>query len=234
MKKVMIGVVPLIDEQRCSYWMLPGYFEGVLEAGGIPVMLPLTADRELLGQLADRLDGFLFTGGHDVSPSIYGEDALPACGECCKPRDDMESELLSLAMQQDKPVLGICRGIQFINAKLGGSLYQDLPTQIKSDIEHHQSPPYDLPVHDVRIVENTPLSTLLNAAEISVNSYHHQAIKLLSPRLRPMAFSPDGLVEAFFAPDKKFLWAVQWHPELSFKKDENSRKIFAVFVNAMK
>lgn len=126
----LIGVVPLVDEGRDSYWMLPGYFEGILEAGGAPVMLPLTDGPEVLARLVSSCDGILVTGGQDVSPELYGEqgaDAVTLCGELCAARDKMESALIPLAVRGDVPVLGICRGIQVINAVLGGTLWQDLP-----------------------------------------------------------------------------------------------------------
>lgn len=199
--------------------------QGILAAGGLPVMLPLTTNRTLLAQMAQTLDGFLFTGGHDVSPALYGETPLPACGACCAQRDEMESTLLPLLLEKDVPVLGICRGIQFLNAALGGTLYQDLPTQAPSALTHHQAPPYDAPVHTVLLVENTPLHALPGETTIAVNSYHHQTVKTLAPSLRAMAYATDGLVEAAYMLGKKYVWAVQWHPEFSFLKDANSRTI---------
>ena len=111
----LIGVVPLVDEGRDSYWMLPGYFEGVLEAGGVPVMLPLTDDPEVLAELVSSCSGILVTGGQDVSPELYGEhgaEVAALCGELCAARDKMESVLIPLAVRDDVPMLGICRGIQ--------------------------------------------------------------------------------------------------------------------------
>lgn len=233
MNKPLIGVLPLFDTEKDSYWMLPGYMEGVLQAGGIPVMLPLTCDEEHLAQLAGQLDGFLITGGQDVAPAMYGEAQLPLCGECYAPRDTMEQRLFARVWDMDKPVLGICRGIQLMNAALGGTLYQDLPSQIGSAVTHAQTPPYDQPAHQVRIVEDTPLHALLTQNEIPVNSCHHQAVKALAPALRPMAYAPDGVVEAVYAPDKKFVWGVQWHPECCLSGDENSRRLFASFLAAM-
>lgn len=232
MTKPAIGVLPLYDEDKESYWMLPGYLDGLLEAGALPVMLPLTDDRDILEQIIRQYDGFLFTGGHDISPAIYGEVPLSCCGLLCPQRDLMEQKLFSLAYAQDKPVFGICRGIQFINAALGGTLFQDLPSQHPSPVEHHQTPPYDRPVHQVKILEDTPLFHLLKKPALAVNSYHHQAIRKLSPQLKAMAVSEDGLTEAVYAPDKTFVWAVQWHPEFSYKKEEDSRKLFKKFVQA--
>lgn len=233
-KKPWIGCIPLVDNERESYWMLPGYMEGITLAGGIPIMLPLIQEEDTIAQLAEQCDGFLLTGGHDVSPELYGEEILPECGECSTERDQMEQRLLKIALELDKPVLGICRGIQFLNAALEGTLYQDIPSQLPSNLEHHQKPPYHIPSHKVEIYEGTPLYELVQKQEMWVNSYHHQGIKKLSRFLRVMACAPEGLVEAVYMPEKKFVWGVQWHPEFSYKTDEDSARIFRAFVNAAK
>lgn len=136
--------------------------------------------------------------------------------------------LLETILDDDKPILGICRGIEFLNVALGGTLYQDIPVQVKTKTEHHQTPPYDIPI----MLEETELYGLLGEQKMKVNSYHHQAIKQLSPKLKAMAVSEDGLVEGVYMPEKKFVWAVQWHPEFSYQTDENSRKIFQAFVDS--
>ncbi len=234
MQKPVIGVTPLFDRARDSYWMLPGYFQVLEQAGAVPVMLPLTNDEAALSRLVGTLDGFLIAGGQDVSPSVYGEEQKPTCAETCPERDAMETVLLRLLWDADKPVFGICRGLQILNAHLGGTLFQDLKTEHPSDTNHRMAAPYDRAEHTVALCKDAPLCALLNAEEIGVNSCHHQAIKTLAPALQPMAIAPDGLVEAVCAPEKRFIWAVQWHPEFFFRKDENSRKLFSAFVNAAK
>ena len=119
-----------------------------------------------------------------------------------------------------------------MNAALGGSLYQDLPTQKPSPLEHHQKPPYDKPIHEVVIERKSPLYELLKMERLQVNSYHHQGVKEVSEKLKVMARSTDGLVESVYMPKKKFVWATQWHPEFSYKVDENSRKIFEYFIKS--
>lgn len=228
----IIGLVPLIDEERESYWMLPGYMDGITEAGGIPIMLPLTEDPRTIKQLTEMCDGILLTGGHDVSPERYGEEKIKACGACCPQRDAMESLLLREALAHELPVFGICRGIQFLNAALGGTLYQDIPLQRPSRLEHHQTPPYHIPSHEVSIYRESPLYELLQKDTLAVNSYHHQGIRRLADGLKAMASADDGLIEAVYMPDRKFVWAVQWHPEFSHLTDEDSRKIFSAFVSA--
>ena len=204
MKKPLIGVVPLYDSEKESFWMLPGYMDGIEAAGGIPVMLPMTADDGILAELVGALDGFLLTGGQDVDPALYGAAKSPACGETCPARDAMEPQLL----------------------------YQDLPTERESAVDHHMTPPYDRAVHEVTILADTPLAALLGKMRLGVNSYHHQAVKTLAPVLRPMALADDGLVEAAYLPGKRFCMAVQWHPEFSYKTDASSRALLAAFVRA--
>ena len=232
MQKPLIGVTPLLDRGRDSYWMLPGYFLALEEAGAVPVMLPLTDDEDAMKRLVETLDGFLIAGGQDVSPVLFGEEARPVCGETCRERDAMESVLLRLLWDADKPVFGICRGLQILNAHLGGTLYQDLLAERPSCVNHRMAAPYDRAEHPVSLLREAPLRILLNADSIGVNSCHHQAIKTLAPELLPMAISPDGLVEAVYAPQKRFVRAVQWHPEFFFRRDENSRKLFSAFVRA--
>ncbi len=228
----VVGVIPLYDEERDSYWMLPGYMQGLEEQGLLPVMLPLTDSEKELEGLNRLCGGYLFTGGHDVDPLMYGEERKPVCGAACEKRDKMEKYLFSLALKEDKPVLGICRGIQLINVLCGGSLYQDLPEERPGNTEHHQVPPYDEPVHRVEL--NSPLAELVGRGELWVNSYHHQAIKELGKGLRAMAYSEDGLTEGIYMPDKRYVWAVQWHPEFAYKTDKAARLIFKSFAEAVK
>ncbi len=227
--KPIVGIMPLWDDEKDSIWMLPGYPDGISEAGVLPMIFPFTDDEEDLKELMGLCDGILLTGGHDVSPELYGETPLGGMVACCRKRDEMERIVLKQAMETNKPVLGICRGIQFINAALGGTLYQDLPLQHPSDTEHHQHAPYDIPVHRAAVLPGTPLYDCLQTDHLLVNSYHHQAVKELAEKLEVMAVSPDGLTEAVYMPGHRFLWAVQWHPEFSFRTDENSRKIFKAF-----
>ena len=160
MKKV-IGLIPLYDEEKESYWMLPGYMKVIERCGALPVMLPLTEDTEELEQCLGMCDGLLLTGGHDVDPAVYGEEAIPECGQCCHARDVMEAYLLKRAVEKDLPVFGICRGIQFMNASLGGTLYQDLDTQHPTETEHHMTPPYERGVHTITVKEGSLLAGMI-------------------------------------------------------------------------
>jgi putative glutamine amidotransferase len=232
MKKPIVGVVPLWDSKLESLWMLPGYFDGVRMAGGLPVMLPLRPEPQDIPQLYELCDGLLFTGGQDAAPALYGAAPIRECGQPCPDRDRLETVLFRLAYADDKPVLGICRGIQLINVLLGGTLYQDLPSEHPGAVEHRMSPPYDRVCHTVRLDRKSPLGQLLGTEELGVNSYHHQGVKGLSPALKAAAYAPDGLVEAIYAPGRRFLWAVQWHPEYSLRSSPSSAAIFRAFLRA--
>ncbi len=232
MKKI-IGLIPLYDDDKQSYWMLPGYMKVLEYCGALPIMLPLTDNEEELDDAYRLCDGLLLTGGHDVSPSLYGEDPREYMGAVCALRDRMESHLFAKALEDDKPVLGICRGIQFMNAFLGGDLYQDLDTEYDSKVEHHMSPPYDRAAHGITVMENTILADIIGAGEHEVNSYHHQAIKKVSDKVMVMAVSEDSLAEAISVKGKRFIVGIQWHPEFSYESDENSRKIVQAFVDAL-
>ena len=234
MKKPVIGVMPLFRSDKGDLWMRMGYLGGILEAGGAPIIFPFTKDEELVDQFCGMCDGFLFTGGQDISPSIYGEDPLPELEEVSEERDSLELLVIKRALELKRPVFGICRGLQFLNAYLGGTLYQDIPSQYGTDILHLQTEPYPVPTHEVRIAPDTPLASLLDTETISVNSFHHQGVKKLADGLVPAAWAPDGIVEAFYRPGSVFFAAVQWHPEMLYENDESSRRLFRAFVNAAK
>ena len=229
-RKPIIGVVPLWDEDKNSIWMHPGYTDAVIRAGGLPIILPFADDRDIFIQSVEMCDGFLLTGGQDISPELYGDTKRYRSVKTCPTRDNMEEYILERAVELDKPLLGICRGLQLMNAVLGGTLYQHLPRETNSSIVHLLTPPYENAVHGVRLDPDSPLAYLLGKQRITVNSYHHQGIKELSPKLKCMARAEDRLVEAVYMPSKRFIWAVQWHPEMTCKSDNNSQKLFDVFV----
>lgn len=232
MKKPVIGLIPLVDEGRDSFWMLPGYMNGIARAGGIGVMLPLTGEREDLEEILSRFDGFLLTGGHDVSPALYGQEKTDLCGDCCEGRDTMEKQLLLGALAMDKPVLGICRGLQLMNVVMGGTLYQDIPAQFPSDTNHRMAAPYGRAEHPVHIAKDSTFAALGLPETIGVNTCHHQGIRDLAPDLKIMGTAPDGLVEAVYHPGKRYACAVQWHPEFFPVEDGVSSLIFKSFVDA--
>ncbi len=201
------------------------YFNAVWAAGGIPVFLAHTTDQARLAQYAADFDGFIFAGGNDIDPARYGEQVSYDSVVITAERDDFELALFRHVMATGKPILGICRGIQLLNVAMGGSLYQH--------IDGHSRPWFGgEPYHTARLVPGTPLADAAEgAAAIRVNSYHHQAVKVLAPGLRSIAVSDDGLCEAFYAPEHPFFVAVQWHPEMMAEEDDTARRLFEIFVS---
>ena len=231
--KPIIGVLPLYDEELNSIWMLPGYLDGIKEAGGIPVILPYGATKAELEQLNDIVDGYLFTGGNDINPSLYKAKIKDTCGKINSIRDDMEKNVYEIAKNSDKAILGICRGIQLINVLEGGSLYQDLDSDHPSKVSHKMKEDYNLGYHSVYVFHDSQLRDLIKTDSLMVNSIHHQAVRRIASSLKSMAVSEDGLVEAIYHPKMKFCWAFQWHPEYMLK-DSASKSIFKAFVDAAK
>lgn len=234
MKKPLIGLTPSHNTDNNDIQMRPTYIKALTAAGAIPVVLPLTSCVSDLKQLADTLDGFLFTGGPDVHPFLFGEETLAGCGSASAERDQMELALLPLVMNLEKPILGICRGVQLLNIGLGGTIWQDIPSQVKSEypLAHTQPFAYTLPSHHVSVRQGSRLAEIAGTTQLSVNSMHHQAVKDVAPGLTASAVSPDQLVEAVEKSDYPFLIGVQWHPEYLWEKDEAAFRLFKAFVKA--
>ena len=224
----LIAVAPLTAG---GYRMMRPYLRGIEQAGGAPVVLPLTENREVLDAVLAHCQGLLVTGGQDVDPGRYGQMPLPECGKPDLELDGMEYILLDWAMERDVPILAVCRGIQILNTYFGGTLYQHLPAQCPSSVNHSQEPPYDIPVHSVTVAEDSFLAGLTGAGELQVNSFHHQAVDKVAPGFVVDAVSEDGLVEAIHLPERRFVLGVQWHPEF-FLDQEWSRGMFNGFVTA--
>jgi putative glutamine amidotransferase len=231
----LIGVLPLYEKTSHNYWIKPQYLHGLETAGALPVVLSLTEDAAQWAAMADRLDGFLFTGGQDIAPQCYGEDPLPQCCYAAPPRDRQELALLRLVLDLDKPVLGICRGCQLLNVALGGILYQDLPTQHPSNLFHNQAVQNmarDVVSHAVRIVPGTRLHQILGCETLPVNSLHHQAIRDVADGLTMAATATDGVVEAVESSAHRFALGVQWHPEFLWETHPEMLAIFQALVDA--
>ena len=231
MRKPIIGVTPSVDEEKHRCLVQPGYLESIDRAGGLGLMLPLTDRDEDIAQFVETCDGFLFVGGPDIEPWRFGQELLPECGPQNKERDAMEWKLLEAALAADKPVLGVCRGIQMLNCVLGGNLYQDIPSQYETNLSHQMpEPPYNRKAHGIRVVEGTPLAQLTFTD--GCNSRHHQAILDLAPGLEIMAYADDDIIEAVWMPGKKFVWAVQWHPEAFWEEEGMHIELFRHLVEA--
>ena len=236
MRKPIITILCSVsDNETASEYRLPhSYVDAISKCGGIPILLPYTLDREMIGSYVDIADGFLFTGGNDVDPALYNEAVSPSCGEIERARDDFEIAIANAAFSTKKPIMGICRGIQLLNVALGGTLYQDIDSECDGCIQHRQSEPNDSPSHEVTIIEGTPLYTLIGEKKMTANSFHHQALKKLGYGLRAMAYASDKTVEAVYSTEYPYLYAYQWHPERLFRSSDGNRKLFSDFISACK
>lgn len=239
--KPVIGITttPFVEPQDHGtfrrYLVSVPYVRAVEAAGGLAVILPPQADA--VSQLADMIDGLLLTGGADMAPELYGDaDTHEATYGVDAERDTFELELFDAVMAQEKPVFGICRGIQVMNVALGGTLIQDVPSQHPgaADIGHRQ---HERGVaaseSSHRVTAQLPgLLPIFDGDSLPVNSFHHQAIRDIAPPLCAVATSPDGLVEAVVMRDRNDVFGVQWHPELMFDTHEEHLRPFAHLVSA--
>ena len=219
-----------------SWVMNQRYARAVAAAGGLPLMVPLLEDDDVLRALYDRLDGVLLPGGVDLDPTTYGEAPLPACGRLDPARDRVELALSRWAIEEGKPLFGLCRGLQIVNVALGGTLYQDIAAQRGTTIKHDYFPAAgysrDYLAHPVTVTSGSRLDALVGTAPLRVNSMHHQAVKELAPGLVCTAVAPDGLIEALEFPESPFLLGVQWHPESLTERDPRMHRLVAGFVEA--
>lgn len=231
--KPNIGVVPSWKDEDGNTVLSPNY-RYVLEACGANVVVfPWAAPSALASEICDQCDGILFTGGHDIDPGRYGESRFGE-GLYALDRDEFEDFLLMKCLAEDKPVMGICRGMQVINVGMGGSLYQDLPTQRPSALLHPDWQSFENPAHEVVLVSGSPLQRTLGLNRLAVNSRHHQGVKDVAPGLEVMAHATDGLVESVYGPNYRFLWGVQWHPESMYRVHPEHKRILQRFVDACK
>ncbi|MBO4423190.1 MAG: gamma-glutamyl-gamma-aminobutyrate hydrolase family protein [Clostridia bacterium] len=206
------------------------YTDGILQAGGIPLIVPMDTDAESLSQLCDAADGFLFAGGVDLDPALYGEEIYNDTVEVDPVRDKLETTAFGYVLPSDKPVLGICRGIQSVNVGLGGTLWQDVPSQCPDALTHRQNEPTDVPTHRVKITDGTRLRDIVGADSLMTNSFHHQAVKAPGKGLKIAARTEDGIIEALESESGRFILLLQWHPECTVYDSDVSKAIFRAFV----
>lgn len=225
---------PALFAQQCLV-------DAVVAAGGTPVVLGAPLPFEALDAVARSFDGFIVPGGLDIDPARYGQQPHEACGPTSELRDELELSLIPRAVAANKPLLGICRGCQAINVALGGTLWQDLPSQPQATpdwheppLRHRQDEPYDKPAHTVAVAPHGLLASVLGGApeRLGVNSLHHQCVRAVAPGLVASAWAPDGVVEAVEMPTARFVLGVQWHPEFLWRTDPAAFSLFEALVRA--
>jgi putative glutamine amidotransferase len=229
----LIGLAAQIDPAKNRQYLSRDYTEAVLGSGGIPIIIPLISDPATIKEMAEYLDGILLTGSAgDVDPRHYGSARHDRCGPIHPLRDQTDMLLVEFSRRNKTPLLAICYGVQSLNVSMGGTLIQDIPSEVGSSVQHNRPSQSGEPSHEIEIEGGSSLEIAAGAARIRVNSTHHQGVKHLGQGLKPIACAQDGIVEAVVGTDEG-LWilGVQWHPEKCYANDRFSRKIFDLFIS---
>ncbi len=219
--------------ERPIYGNNRAYIHAVENAGGLPILIPMLTDLHGLADLLPRLDGVLFSGGVDIQPALYGEQKHPATDDIDKQLDTFEVALMKLALLEDIPILGICRGMQLLNIMLGGSLYQDIPTQLPDAFNHcRRDMPRTALAHDILIEEGSLAEKAMGVSRCNINSLHHQAVKIPGKGVRLSGRAIDGTAEILEVPEHRFAMGVQGHPEEIYDQVPAFARLFQIFVRA--
>jgi putative glutamine amidotransferase len=227
----IVGITLGDGDEPGLHAMREDYVRSVEQADGVPVVLPPVRPEDA-GRVLDRLDGLLLSGGVDVDPSLYGRAPHPKLGRVNRRRDDFELALVREALERDLPTLGICRGQQVLNVARGGTLVQDIPSQWTGAMDHDARGRRWRRTHDVDVLPGTRLRALLRRDSVAVNSFHHQAVSDLGDGLVVSARSRDGVVEGLEMPGRRFVVAVQWHPESFWNREDSFQLLFDAHVEA--
>jgi putative glutamine amidotransferase len=219
-----------VDAQSSSY------ISAIIQAGGVPFLIPVEARHQVLRILFERAEGILLAGGGDIAPQFFGEPPHAALNDVQPMRDELEFALVEWALEENKPLLGICRGIQVMNVAAGGSLYQDIASQCpdaqRHDFFHSQDYPRDFLAHSVDVEPDSRVCRALAVDHLKVNSLHHQALRDVAGTYQAVCRSPDGIVEGIEMPGHPFAIGVQWHPEELVASQDVARRLFLDFVHA--
>jgi len=233
--KPLIGVTSGYDYEHNRVYIDDIYITSINKAGGIAIPLQVTQRRDILCRVLSVFDGFLISGGPDIDASYYGQQNTQLNGEISPLRDYMEVFLIRSAIKSNKPILGICRGIQVMNVAMGGELYQDISCKFignKQYIKHAQTAPKWYATHNINITSKKSwVYKSLNSEHARVNSFHHQAVSKLAPGFVSTSISEDGVIESIEYTNTTFAVGVQWHPERMWEKDDKFLGIFKLFVN---
>lgn len=228
MKMPVIGVTTFIEGN--SLRLPTTYGNAISDAGGVPIILVKTEDDEKLKKQVEKLDGLILAGGDDIDPNLFGEGPHQNLGTIEPGRDAYEMALIKHALAMDKPILAICRGTQILNITEGGTMYQDIYSQMGDVYQHTQKAPTEYMSHYVTIDETSKLYEIMGDSRIRVNSFHHQANKAVGDGYMISARSDDGVIEAFESTKHDFVIGVQWHPECTYFVDKYSKKLFETLI----
>lgn len=229
-----IGITMRLELETRRFYLGRDYSEAVAGAGGLPVHIPLITDAVYINELVSGLDGILLPGSDtDPDPYRYGQDPHPRLKKVVPEKDETDLLVLAAAEKRKLPVFGICFGMQILNVSRGGSLWQDIDSQVEAPLKHEQGIPLERNSHRIRIDESCLLAEIAGQekSDVKVNSHHHQAVKDVGHDLKPVAWTADGVIEAIEdVREGRFVVGVQWHPELSWRSDRLSSNLFKKFV----
>jgi putative glutamine amidotransferase len=231
-ERPIIGIPCRYNWNTNYYELRETYAEAIYAQGGTPLMLPLIPEMDYVETIIDHLDAICLSGAvNDVDPLRYGREPKPLLGPVVPRRDEMDMMLLAAAEARRLPVLAICFGIQSLNVYRGGTLIQDVLTEVKNPLKHMQGDLFWRRSHSINITEDSLIAKLAGSTHTSVNSHHHQALDIVGRDLEPIAWAPDGVIEAVIntRPDQ-FVLGVQWHPEVGWQDDNLSQSIFRHFI----
>lgn len=231
-ERPIVGIPSRYNWNTNYYELRETYAEAIYAQGGTPLMLPLIPEMEYIETIIDHLDAICLSGAvNDVDPLRYGREPKPLLGPVVPRRDEMDMMLLAAAEARRLPVLAICFGIQSLNVYRGGTLIQDVLTEVKNPLKHMQGDLFWRRSHSINITEDSLIAKLAGSTHTSVNSHHHQALDIVGRDLEPIAWAPDGVIEAVIntRPDQ-FVLGVQWHPEVGWQDDQFSQAIFRHFI----
>ncbi len=218
-----------------TYFLRARYLNAIQALGGIPLVLPVSSNTPTLRQILAGVHGLMVTGsGSDLDPRCYRERQRFPFRRMSQLRADLELGIINLAYRANVPILGICGGMQSMNVALGGTLFQDIHSQISSALPHQPPYPAIKVAHAIQVAPHTVLRKITRKAIIAVNSSHHQSIKSVAPSLISTALASDGVIEAIEAPSRTFFLGVQWHPEFLYDRDPIQRRLFSAFMKAAK
>lgn len=233
-RRPRIGITMRLELSTDRFYLGRHYSEAVEAAGGAPVHISLIPQRQYISAVMDSLDGILLPGSDsDVDPLRYGAQPHPQLGTVVPVKDETDTLVLEEIERRNLPLFAICFGMQILNVCRGGNLVQDITTQLPTAIKHEQGAPRDRPSHTLRLDKNSLLAALAKDENVVVNSHHHQAIENVGKDLKATAWASDGLIEAVEdVRPNRFALGVQWHPELGWRRDELSQRLFSEFVKA--
>lgn len=221
--------------REATHYLPHRYCRAIESAGAVALILPATNSKAAIERLLDLVHGLFISGGDfDIHPSYYGEKPISGLGVIKQERTDFELDLTAAAFKRDLPVLGLCGGEQAINVVLGGTLYQDIPTQLPQAGNHQQSDKKQTGGHHIHVHDHTRLRKILRRQRVEVNTTHHQAVKRPGAGLIVNATAEDGLIEGIESERHSFVLGLQWHPEVLMEKPEHQRRIFKSFITACK